>query len=74
MQIKNRESPLRLGAVVFFAMIGACVVSGITGALTPLMLKKFGADPASASSILLTTITDVVSMGLFLWLATACIF
>lgn len=63
------EPPLLLGTVVFFAMIGACVISGITGVLTPLMLKKFGADPASASSILLTTITDVVSMGLFLCLA-----
>jgi len=62
--------PLRLGGVVFFAMIGACVVSGVCGALTPLLLKKFGADPASASSILLTTITDVVSMGLFLALAS----
>ncbi|HZP59292.1 MAG TPA: magnesium transporter [Opitutaceae bacterium] len=62
-------SPLRLGGVVFFAMTGACTVSGVCGALTPLVLKKFGADPASASSILLTTITDVVSMGLFLTLA-----
>jgi magnesium transporter len=63
------ESPLALGTVVFLAMTGTCAISGITGVITPLILKKFGADPASSSSILLTTITDVVSMGLFLCLA-----
>ena len=52
------------------AMIGSCVVSGLSGALIPLTLKKLGADPATASSIFLTTATDVASMGLFLSLAT----
>jgi magnesium transporter len=51
-------------------MIGSCVVSGISGALVPLTLRKLGADPATASSIFLTTATDVVSMGVFLGLAT----
>jgi len=50
-------------------MTGACVASGMTGVLVPITLKKLGADPATASSIFLTTATDVVSMGLFLWLA-----
>jgi magnesium transporter len=45
-------------------------VSGLSGALIPLGLKKVGADPATASSIFLTTATDVCSMGLFLGLAT----
>jgi hypothetical protein len=40
------------------------------GALIPLGLKRLGADPATASSIFLTTATDVVSMGVFLSLAT----
>ncbi len=47
----------------------SCILSGITGALIPLVLKKVGTDPANASSILLTTITDVASMGLFLGIA-----
>jgi magnesium transporter len=64
------ESPLMLGVVVFLAMTGTCAISGITGVITPLVLRKSGIDPASSSSILLTTITDVVSMGLFLCLAT----
>ena len=59
-----------LGLVVFLAMIGAASSSGISGALIPLTLKRLGADPATASSIFLTTATDVVSMGLFLSLAT----
>jgi magnesium transporter len=59
-----------LSLVVFLAMVGSCVVSGLAGALIPLTLKRFGADPATASSIFLTTATDVVSMGLFLGLAT----
>jgi magnesium transporter len=65
----HAESPLRLALVVLLAMVGACVASGVTGVLVPLTLKRLGADPATASSIFLTTATDVTSMGLFLWLA-----
>ena len=61
---------LLLALVVWLALIGACVISGICGAMIPLTLKRFGADPATASSIFLTTATDVVSMGLLLGLAT----
>jgi magnesium transporter len=46
------------------------VISGISGAVIPLTLRKVGADPATASSIFLTTATDVASMGMFLGLAT----
>jgi magnesium transporter len=63
------DQPVVLGLVVFLAMTGACVASGMTGVLVPLTLQRLGADPATASSIFLTTATDVVSMGLFLWLA-----
>ena len=62
-----------LAVVVLIAMIGACTISGISGALVPLTLKRFGTDPATASSIFLTTATDVVSMGLLLGLATLLI-
>jgi magnesium transporter len=48
-------------------------VSGVTGAVVPLALARMGADPATASSIFLTTATDVVSMGMFLGLATIVI-
>lgn len=67
---QSHPSALILAAIVFCAMIGSCVVSGIAGALIPLTLRRLGADPATASSIFLTTATDVASMGLFLSLAT----
>lgn len=64
---------LVLALVVFLAMVGACTISGISGAIVPLTLKRFGTDPATASSIFLTTATDVVSMGLLLGLASILI-
>ena len=67
---QGEPEALVLGLVVFAAMVASCVVSGLAGALIPLTLRRFGADPATASSIFLTTATDVASMGLFLSLAT----
>ena len=58
-----------LSLVVFLAMTGSCVVSGVFGAAVPLILRKFGADPATASSIVLTTVTDVVALMLLFGLA-----
>ncbi len=66
----DAPSPLMLSLVVFLAMTGSCVISGVTGVLVPLTLRRLGADPATASAIFLTTATDVVSMGMFLWMAT----
>lgn len=66
-------APLMLGTVIFIAMIGACMGSGIFGVVVPLALKRFGADPATASSIFLTTFTDIIGMGLMLVLATALV-
>jgi magnesium transporter len=71
----SQESPhaLMLGVSVFLAMVGACAVSGISGTLVPIALKRLGADPATASSIIVTTATDVASMGLLLGFATILI-
>jgi magnesium transporter len=66
----GEAQPLLLGLVVAFSMVVACAVASIAGALIPLTLKKLGADPATASSIFLTTASDVASMGIFLSLAT----
>ena len=70
---QSNEHPIMLSVVVFLAMIGSCVASGLSGALVPLGLKRLGFDPATASSIFLTTATDVVSMGMLLGLATVLI-
>ncbi|HEX7031075.1 MAG TPA: magnesium transporter [Gammaproteobacteria bacterium] len=67
---QNEANALLLGLVVAIAMTGSCVLSGLTGVLVPLTLRRFGTDPATASSIFVTTATDVASMGLLLGLAT----
>ncbi len=70
---QHLPSATMLTAVVFLAMIGSCVVSGVTGAFVPLILKRLGFDPVTASSIFLTTATDVASMGLLLGLAAVLV-
>lgn len=67
---QGNPAALQLALVVLCAMSLSCTVSGISGAVVPLVLRRLGADPATASSIFLTTATDVVSMGAFLGLAT----
>jgi len=63
------EGPM-LGLVILLAMTGACMASGLFGVLVPLTLRRMGADPCTASSIFLTTGTDIAGMGLMLLLAT----
>ena len=58
-----------LGLIIFLAMIGNLMVSGIFGFLVPLILDKLHADPALASSIFVTTATDVLGFFIFLGLA-----
>jgi magnesium transporter len=67
---QSNPNAMALAGIVVIAMTGSCVISGICGALIPLTLQKAGADPATASSIFLTTATDVVSMGMLLGFAT----
>jgi len=68
--MQGQTNPLYFGLVVTVAMTIACTIAGIAGAVIPLVLKKCGADPATASSIFLTTASDVCSMGIFLSLAS----
>lgn len=64
---------LALGLVILLAMTGACLSSGLSGVLIPVTLRRLGFDPATASSIFLTTVTDIVGMGLMLLLATTVV-
>ncbi|RZK53102.1 MAG: magnesium transporter, partial [Pedobacter sp.] len=59
-----------LGLVIFMAMTGNLVIAGITGSSIPLVLKRVGIDPAIASSIIITTFTDVFGFLLLLGLAS----
>ncbi|MDO9317914.1 MAG: magnesium transporter [Gammaproteobacteria bacterium] len=62
---------LGLVLVICSAMVLAMVAAGFAGAIVPLVLVRFGQDPAQASSIILTTVTDVVGFFAFLGIATA---
>lgn len=59
-----------LTAVIGLAMVTAMVIAGVSGALIPLALKGLRQDPAQSSSIVLTTVTDVMGFLTFLGLAT----
>ena len=63
----------KLALTIFLAMISGCTVAGLAGVMIPLTLRKFGADPVTASAIFLTTATDIAGMGLMLFLATAIV-
>jgi magnesium transporter len=56
--------------IIASAMVIAMVIAGIAGALVPIVLSRFGMDPATASSIVLTTVTDVAGFFAFLGIAT----
>ncbi len=56
--------------VISLAMVISMVVAGVAGALTPILLRRFGQDPAQSSSIVLTTVTDVAGFTSFLGIAT----
>jgi len=59
----------KLGVVIGLAMVINLIFAGLFGAIIPLALKRVGIDPAVASSVLLTTVTDVVGFFAFLGLA-----
>jgi len=57
--------------VIATSMVLAMVAAGFAGALVPIVLTRFGQDPAQASSIILTTVTDIAGFFSFLGIATA---
>ena len=61
-----------IGLVIAAAMIINLVVAAFSGATIPLLLRKINIDPAIAGSVVLTTVTDIV--GLFVFLALATVF
>ena len=67
------KSPL-LGAVIAAAMVVNLIVAAVAGTTIPLMLERAGIDPAIASGVFLTTVTDVVGFSAFLGLAAIFLF
>src|SRR5690606_31597879 len=58
-----------IGAVIAAAMVRKLMLAGFAGATIPLVLSRLGADPAVASPVFLTSLTDVVGFFAFLGLA-----
>jgi magnesium transporter len=61
----------QLGGVIAAAMMTNIVIAGLAGVLVPLALERAGADPAVASSVFVTMVTDSMGFLVFLGLATA---
>lgn len=61
---------LKLAFIIGLAMIANLMCAGIAGVMIPILLRKFGIDPALAGGVMLTTVTDVVGIFAFLGLAT----
>ena len=60
--------PALLGVAVCLAMVGNLFVAGFAGAFIPLLLERLNIDPAIASSVFVTTFTDVCGFALLLGL------
>lgn len=58
-----------LGVVIALSTVINLLFAGLFGAIIPLILEKFDIDPAIASSVILTTVTDIVGFFSFLGLA-----
>lgn len=59
-----------LSLVIGTSMVLSMVAAGVAGVLVPTVLTMFGQDPAQSSSIILTTVTDIVGFASFLGIAT----
>ena len=69
----SRTDPFRPHRFCYYAfneLVISMVAAGFAGALVPITLQRFGQDPAQSSSIILTTVTDVVGFFSFLRIAT----
>ena len=61
---------MKLGFIIAAAIVINLIVAAISGATIPLLLKRYGADPALSGSVVLTTVTDIVGFLAFLGLAS----
>ena len=67
------KGSIMLGVIVGAAMLGNMLVAGLAGSSVPLLLKRFGMDPAVSSAVFVTTFTDVLGFLIFLGMAALLI-
>ena len=65
----SESDPVRVAVVVAIAALSNLVIASVAGSAIPLVLRRLGQDPAMASSIFLTLLTDVIGFGGFLLVA-----
>jgi magnesium transporter len=67
----EQGDPLPLALLLATAMALSCMVAGLLGAAMPLLLRKLGINPAMAANLVLSGLSDMICIGLFLWMAVA---
>ena len=67
--ISTNTNPL-IGLVVFLALCGNLMLSGLVGSFFPILIERLGIDPAVASSIFITAFTDILGYTLLFGLGT----
>jgi magnesium transporter len=67
---EGQDSSILLGGIIAGAMVINMVVAGLSGIVLPVLLDRAGVDPAVASGVFVTTVTDVVGFFAFLGLAS----
>jgi magnesium transporter len=67
----SESRPIQLGAVVAIAAVGNQTIATFAGTIIPLLMQRLGFDPALASSIFVTLVTDVIGFSGFLLVAAA---
>ncbi|MEX1365317.1 MAG: magnesium transporter [Nannocystaceae bacterium] len=65
--------PFRLGLVIMLGTAGSMTIAAAVGTCTPLVLDRFGVDPAVATGPFVTTSVDVMGLIFYFWLATVLI-
>jgi magnesium transporter len=66
---ESSSDPVSVAIIVSIAALANLIIAAVAGAGIPVVLRRFGQDPALASSIFLTLITDIVGFGGFLVVA-----
>jgi len=61
---------IMIGVLIAAAMIINLAFAALSGVAIPFLVRRFGVDPALASGVILTTVTDVIGFFAFLGLAT----
>ena len=65
----EQAEPLRLALVTGLAMALSCMAAGFSGSVMPLILRKLGFNPAMAANLVMSGLSDIICLSLFLLMA-----